>query len=241
MKLKKEADIKCRNLVLAAGPFTTWIFDDLFTTQQLGLDNYVQRGHWLHVRSKTFLSNEEIALRFPNAADTIPRFEKEITMVPRIGDKEIAVSAMEEQVIRRSLDANHACTDKLGKSSKLVPVLAKYVDRDVVSIDEERILHRGCSVISTANDQNPIIDKVPTSGLGRNCSEEEDRNPCGVWLCYGFGRHGTMLAPGAACMLVSMIVKGRREANCFDFTVPVYAKPKQDGLEGGKGKGKAKI
>ena len=56
-----------------------------------------------------------------------------------------------------------------------------------------------------------MVTKVPLSVLhGQPPDLVADRTN-GVWLCYGFGYHGTYLAPGAAHLLGEMMYGQRAD------------------------------
>lgn len=154
-----------------------------------------------------------------------------IRMVSRPTTRIIQVSGWETGDRNTKVHPQYALQPNTGRVREVRAAAAEYLD-GIPDIQEDA---RGRSLTSTANGGNPIIDKVPVSGLGRMCDEELDRDPCGVWLCYGLGKHGTMLAPGAAHMLVSKMVGRPSEHDGYDFSLPMYSRPEA------KGKGKNKV
>ena len=140
--------------------------------------------------------------------------------------------------MNRVVPRKHADELSRGKIRELNTVASKYLSKKRLLVNNKvSIVGRGRSELSVANDGNPIIDKVSTSGLWISPgSSAADEHPCGVWLCYGFGRYGTMLAPGAARMLVSKMFGKGPNVDDSNFLLTQYVKTN----DMGKGKGKAK-
>ena len=227
-----------QNLILAAGPFTTGIFNSLFNAHRVELKNHVQSTHWFHTTMNDIAEKDDIGLRLPQAAESEALLENEITVLPLLEESALAVSATTKGSANKELNRNAALTPREGKTSALRAVAAKYMNDNRLDVgDKKQTLKKGRSELSVANDGNPIIDRVPPSALGIVCNDDlEDQQPFGVWLCYGFGRFGTMLAPGAARMLVSKMFRGSAGQDDDDmFSLPAYIKPEA----AGKGKGKA--
>ena len=230
--------IPCRNLVLAAGPFTTRIFSKLFMNTPLELENHVQASNWFQVKTAAMMSGASAAFRFPHAAESEGRIDNEIYMITDPSDNSIAVSGIATHVRHIALSKDLAEESKHGKTSELKVVAAKVLKANETDVEtKSNIIRRGCSELSVANGMRPIIDGVPASGIERAFNDEEDDSrPCGVWLCYGFGKFGTMLAPGAAKILVEKMFGKMSDLMAVhdDFRLPPYQKPQT------KGKGKAK-
>ncbi|KAK3705706.1 hypothetical protein LTR37_013149 [Vermiconidia calcicola] len=238
---RSAQQLQCGNLILAAGPFTTDIFDSLFEKHRLkDLDNLVQAAHWFRVASDNVTPADDIALLIPKAAKSVPQLRNEITLVAQPEGKTIAVSGLGLATRNVNLGQDEALEPKKAKTSELRSISAKYLNRDGLDIkDKAHIQSKGRSEISEAKDGAPIIDRVPVSGLGvAHKNEIDDDYLCGVWLCYGFGRHGTMLAPGAARLLVEKMLTGSSGLEDGECRIPKYIEPKPMGLDKGKGRAK---
>jgi glycine/D-amino acid oxidase-like deaminating enzyme len=232
------AGIPCKNLVLAAGPFTTGIFGKLFKNTPLELENHVQGSDWFHIKTSAIGSRAGAAFRFPRAAEFENRMNNEIYMITNPSDKTITISGTTTHIKNTDMNAERAQEPSRGKTSELKLVAAKHLNEAEIDLKKDNIVHRGRSELSVANGMRPIIDRVPASSIGLACKDEkEDCQPCGVWLCYGFGKFGTMLAPGAAKILVSKMFGGRSDSMVADddFRLPRHQKPQVEG------KGKAKV
>lgn len=229
----------CRNLVLAAGPYTTGVFNSLFKETPLELENHVQGSDWFEVRTGAPGSGGSAAFRFPHAAESEDRLDNEIYMFTNSSKNGLIIAGTTTHIIRnKHLNSSLVHSPGRGKTSELKLVAAKYLNPAEVDTEQkDNIVHRGRSELSVANGMRPIIDRVPASGIGLACKDgKKDVQPCGVWLCYGFGKFGTMLAPGAASILVSRMFARwsvSMEAE-EDFLLPRYLEPQA------RGKGKAK-
>ena len=232
--------LTCSNLVVAAGPYSSWILRDLFKQQRLALENHVQRAQWFQATTQGLTKADEVILRVSTQPTKDGKIESDISILAQSEEQSLSVFGMSSSIKDQDLSHADARHDSEPRLTELRAVASAYLNNDngLVVTEKASIIERGCADLSVANNGNPIIDKVPASALGRAPTEEQDANPSGVWLCYGFGRHGTMLAPGTARMLVQKMVKGSCEADCFDFSIPVYTKIKPE--DKGKGKTKAK-
>lgn len=232
--------LPCSNLVLAAGPFTTRIFHKLFTNAPLILQNHVQQSHWFHVNTAA-VKKTDSALRLPDAAKDERKLENEIWMVPNAFNHVLCISGITTRVEDEDLSSNLAQVPGRKHTGELKAVAARYLDPDRVDVQSKsNIVERGRSELSVANGMRPIIDYVPTSGIRRDEDNTLRSSPdsSGVWLCYGFGKYGTTVAPGAAKILVSMLLGKMSEAlpdeDQFGLTRCVKTQVQ------GKGKGKQK-
>lgn len=75
----------------------------------------------------------------------------------------------------------------------------------------------GSTTISTAFNHRPLIDMIPWHVVDPRTKETvaEDKiktRLLGIYVAYGFGRHGTTLAPGVARIVVSKMVGGKEDA-----------------------------
>jgi hypothetical protein len=201
------------------------------------LQNQVQTAHWFKIAFNGSPITEG-CLRFPEAAIKESRLHNEITMLARSTDNSIVVSGYHLRIEDHDIGSDDALNPGRGKTNQLKTLTAPYLNHDDLDVlDRDQTLSTGRAELSVGNDQAPIIDKIPASGLGLATMDESvDLHPDGVWLCYGFGRYGTVLAPGAARLLVSrMRGDGGDDTS---FRKPPYERPAPEQLFG-KGKGKA--
>ena len=196
---------KCENLILAAGPFTTWIFKDMFTGSRLHLENHVQGAYWLDVDEDIEKTGTHLSLRFFNQRDRSSKFERDLLVSSRTNHMKACntlrisgVAAWTEDLV---LEPNIALHPRDGKTKDLRKAMSKYLSTDHFDINSEPRQAKGCCELSTANDGNPIVDRVPAAALGIQCDEGRQAVPGGTWLCYGFGRQ----VPRAVMVLRAMI------------------------------------
>lgn len=235
--------IPCSNLVLAAGPFTSGIFNGLFPNTPVKLENHVQSSDWFHVQTTAVDLQSATALSIPDAATSEERLDNEIVMIANATNNTIAISGTTTHIRHKDLDSSLAIEPSHGKISELKAVAANYLDAAHVDMGvKKNIVRRGRSELSIANDMRPIIKNVSTFGIGIGDGDAaEDRKASGVWLCYGFGKYGTMLAPGAAYLLVSKMFDGDSLSMGEDDDSRLLEDGHPRDEVKGKGKGKAKM
>ena len=224
--------IECTSLILCAGPFTTGILHHLLPSVLPDLENHVQGSDWFHVKMDGAGNIDDGAIRFPNAAQGEERLQGEVVVRPQVQEKVLAISGLTSNIRNKDLQPGLVKTPGRGKTSELKDVAAKLLNPAHVDLDSKLdIVDRGRSELSVANGLRPIIDMVPVSAIeSSKASTMNGGRGSGIWLCYGFGQHGTMLAPGAAKLLVSKMLG--RVSEDDNFRVPAAPKPRP------KGKGK---
>ena len=230
--------INCQNLILTAGAFTTGIFEKLFKDNVLKPENHEQSAHWFHIALDDVHPEDDVGLRFPQGVKAEARYQSEVRVALRTEDNVLAVSAMDKETVNADLDRTVAISPRRSKTSELRNISTQLLSGQRVDpTDGKQLRRKGRSELSVGNGGNPVIDKVSTLDLAVSSDEEgEDDSPCGIWLCYGFGRHGTLLAPGAAQTLVSKIFGRAAEQDDRESLFSKDIKPNAIG----KGKGKAK-
>ncbi|KAK5167028.1 uncharacterized protein LTR77_007757 [Saxophila tyrrhenica] len=230
--------LSCSNLILAAGPFTTYIFDQLFANQVVSIDNNIRAAHWFTISATIESAIDDVALRLPKAAATERKLQDQITMVARPTANTVKVTGFGAAVSKVRLPPEQALQARAAKTNELRALTAPYLNREGLNLkDKKQVQAAGRSELSTADGDAPIIDRVPASALGISTSNGADGYSNGVWLCYGFGRHGTLLAPGAARVLASKMFGGGEEMD--GFGLPAYEVPEAQVHSKGKGKAKA--
>ncbi|KAK1075238.1 hypothetical protein LTR74_000644 [Friedmanniomyces endolithicus] len=193
-----QMELTAQNLIIAAGPYTTAIFDHLYPASPLKIANKVQFGIWFPVAVDKLSDKDNVGLVFPDLAAEDAKLEDEVKMVGRPSSGHIIAAGLE--------------TDSMGGS----PGLDDALDLDIVNKGPIRHLRRlagrrlgedavtpenaptGYALVSTSARNLPVIAKVPASALGTSHNRALDDRLNGVWLCFGFGKRGTTLAPGAA-------------------------------------------
>jgi glycine/D-amino acid oxidase-like deaminating enzyme len=197
--------LKCTNLVLAAGPFTTTIVHELFEGHSLPIQNKVQAAHWYEVEIKGLRIEHDMGLRFTDAAKVEDRLLPELAMLARSRDNRIRVSGFSSRLKHEEMVLKMALRPARGKTRQLKELTKPYVNEEAVDLKDKAHIRTGRVALSVANGNAPIIDGVTAPALWQ--AGKSDPSSAKVWLCYGFGRWGTLLAPGAACMLVSRMVR----------------------------------
>lgn len=229
--------IDCTTLVLAAGPFTSWIFHQLFDKSLAKPENHVGSAHWFHLSSKSTSGLDDVALSLPRAAQSEPRLRNELSLVALPEESTIKVSGFAAATEMKHLEPVDAITTRKGKTVELKALTKGYLNRPGVDVhNKEQIRATGRAELSIANGGAPMIERASISSLTRDSNATTgDNNSRGVWLCYGFGRYGTMLAPGAARVLVCKIMK-----ESSGMTGPIGTPPDHSTCRrGDKGKARA--
>ena len=196
--------LRCQNLILAAGAFTTGILSDLFehATELRNVTREVQR---LHVELGAISDEDNVALVLPNATSSVDAL-RDITMSVCREDKQLNVSAMDKHTTLAHISGGLALQPRKAKTTELRQIVSRYLDHANMDITNKKIHHRAHrSYLSYASGRGPVIDEATPNMLGLNSSDVAASEHSGIWLCYGFGHHGTTLAPGAAEVLVSKL------------------------------------
>ena len=184
------------------------------------------------------MDENDTALGFPDAAESERLLEHEIRMVPNVSQNVLVVSGTTAQLESTDLTSSLARESGRSHTRELRGIAATYLDAARVDVkDKSNIVESGRSELSVAHGMRPVIDRVLASSIRKDATVLHPGGvSSGVWLCYGFGKHGTMVAPGAAKILVSKMFSKQSEAVSVDdrFGIPVYVNPQ------GLGKGKAK-
>jgi glycine/D-amino acid oxidase-like deaminating enzyme len=201
---KAAKQLKCTNLVLAAGPFTTNLVHELFEGHSLPVQTKVQAAHWYDVAIKGLRIDHDMGLRFTDAATEEERLLPELTMLARSKDNCIRVSGFSSRLKVEEMELKRALRPARGKTRQLKELTKPYVNEEAVDLKDKAHIRTGRVALSVANGNAPIIDGVTAAALWQ--AGKSDPSSAKVWLCYGFGRWGTLLAPGAARMLVSRMV-----------------------------------
>ncbi|KAK4549354.1 hypothetical protein LTR36_006351 [Oleoguttula mirabilis] len=225
---KARETIRCQNIVFAAGPWSTELFQHMYRNSPLQLENHVRVAYWYRLQTPSMSDKEDVGLLFPDLADADEALEDKITMVGQSQKHSVIVTGVGSKSQVTQLNAVEALDPQLSDAQPLrhlKRIAAKRLDGNGQDVFRADNVARGFSFISTSDQQLPVIDKVPSSGLGMVCTGEEDRRRCGIWLCFGFGMYGTTLAPGVARALCRKIFGGRSGVNDVNFKIPMYAQP----------------
>ena len=188
----------CSHLIFAAGPYTTSIVQDLFSDgKKLKLSNTCSEYLWMDVS----LEDADEDLEAGVAVTTTDAWSAGmLTMVVRPGSDKIEASAAAKQTYRARL-GSHAARNPASISWSPLNELGKQFLRK-----DSGLQGRGGNgaIVSVAKGGQPYVGllKVPREVDGEYVEKEN------VWLCYGFGRYGTSLAPGAARKVVAKMMEG---------------------------------
>jgi glycine/D-amino acid oxidase-like deaminating enzyme len=197
MDSNKTSTIECQNLVIAAGPWTAELFKTLEEDSEYVLENHMRRVPWIGVPLTKFdvgvdgVTKDDHGLILPDAIEKEEVLNKEVVLIPQPARDEPVVIAMATAKPEAEMEVGPA--DALEPdfiSPKAVRHLKSAVVKKFEALEQNPSLENeivvGTSIVSTGPNERPVID-VASPGL---------------WLCYGFGMHGTSLAPGAASALV---------------------------------------
>lgn len=194
----RSADIQCNNLIVAAGPWTTEVLRQLlpWTDQP---ENNSQYYDWIRIPRINIRSYDNTGLLLRNTADG-----EGAIAAAQSRSREILVAAISRKrkaagVIRTSARSQNIIDEN--ESSR-----AKMLATAVVERFHDDNFTEGRALISTANNNLPIIGKIPSKVVDARF-EGVDNNPLGIYVAYGFGKHGTTLAPGTATLMRRMICR----------------------------------
>ena len=181
-------------------------------------------------------------------AESEERLGDEICVVVDSEKNTIAISGTAAHIRDKSLSISLVKDPSHGKVSELQKIAANCLNTTSVNVLEKITAGRRHRwELSVANGMRPIIDGVPGSraGLSNTDAAVEMQVPHGVWLCYGFGNYGTVLAPGVAKILVARMGSNDEDVSA---DVDAFRLPDQQPSEDAdmmqvkaKGKGKAKV
>ncbi|KAK0930977.1 hypothetical protein LTR29_016524 [Friedmanniomyces endolithicus] len=221
-----------QNLIIAAGPYTTTIFNRLYPASPLKLANKVQYGIWLPVAVDKLSDKDNVGLVFPDLAAEDAKLADEVTMVGRPSSGHIIAAALETD----SMGGSPGLKDALGLDlankgpiRHLRQLAGRRLGNDAVTPENART---GYALVSTSAGNLPVIAKVPAFALGTGIDRALDDRPDGVWLCFGFGMRGTTLAPGAARALCRRLFGGKSGMQDSVFGFPGLGYPRKGKLGG---------
>lgn len=202
-------DSSCSNLVLAAGAYTTHLLAQLVGHLPVAMPNYLRTAHWMEVEfALESRAVDDIGLRIMDAGMNDDQLQDEITVVATPpGEGIVRLAGYTAANHDKPLDVQDQSGVKL-KSLKVAAAPYLRVGRFNEKIDKF-VRASGRSDLSVGPKEAPVIDRLPRSFLGGPGEEEgKSGGSGGLWLCYGFGRFGTTLAPAAAMCIVEQITSG---------------------------------
>lgn len=230
---KARETIRSQNLVFAAGPWTTEVFQHVYQKTPLRLENQAKKVYWYRLQSLSMTDKEDVGLLFADLAEADEALEDKITMVGHTQKHTVTVTGIGSKTLNTNLNPQEALEPEVGDGDAqplrhLKRIAAKRLGKDNGDVLRADNVDRGFNLISTSDQRLPIIDKVPASGLGTVCTGEEDKRRCGVYLCFGFSMYGTALAPGIARVLCNKMFGDKSGVDDVNFGIPKYAKPAPD-------------
>ena len=193
----RNATIQCQNLILAAGAYTSGIVQYLFPQNSLKLENHVRDAHWYHTLVSDMTKEDDIGLILPTIAESDRLLDDKMIMVSSQEDEIISIIGQDRESKNIPLSPADAMADHPSDRNALRH-LKRLIAERLRPIGGDPRYTEGSSLISSSNNDLPVIDAVPTSLLFNTPGNEASRQESGLWLCFGFGMYGTTLAPGAA-------------------------------------------
>jgi len=199
--------IKCQNIIVAAGPWTSGIVSDLLPWANFSVDNHLKRYEQIHIPNMNLAAEDDCGVVFGDG---------DMTSKAHAEDEDILAAIIIDKGENKHLPIDLAIKGTSSHDTKSVEYAAKKHLRSYSKAG----MTRACSWVCTATEGGlPIIDKIPAAKVDERFGGEEE-SPLGIWLCYGFGTFGTTLAPGAARALRRRICgekSGIGEAVCSAF------------------------
>lgn len=211
-----EGDVQyldCQNLVLAAGPWTTGILQDVLFEDDVGLTNTIRTAYAyvVGIEMATKAEKDDVGLLLPFVAQDDKYIQASIGIAARVPKTQVTIFGTSKQTEDTNLPADDALDPSLD-SAKPFGRIREYAGRRLDStggddrdfFETEGVRSRYAKV-STSADGLPFVGRLPTSGSGSVDSAGQHNRPDGIWLCFGFGMYGTFLGPGVANALVSQL------------------------------------
>ncbi|KAK5126889.1 hypothetical protein LTR08_004556 [Meristemomyces frigidus] len=198
--------LRCQNLIFAAGPWTTEIFNKLFVGSTVKVDNNVSIPYWARLEVPSMPDKDNIGLIFPDITGGVESLEDRITMVAQATEDCMTITGVSAPSRITHLRPADALEPQSGDTKAVRPlksIVRKRLTAEGQAALDKAYVGENYNFVSTSEKQLPIVDKIPTSRLRglKVPSQKDDARPCGVWMCFGFGMNGTTLAPGAARVL----------------------------------------
>lgn len=196
---KDSLQIDCTNIVVAAGPFTTWIAQYIFNgAEKTGLVNKHQSYLRLDVPLK-YQSDptDEAAIA---VATTDDWSAGNMSMIFDPNEASIRISAAEKPMANVNIPHFNARDSPWYDTTSLKALAAGYLD--VKHGKELEVSNSGGATVSLARGRQPYVGPLRM----RSDKSSDIAEIPNVWLSYGFGQFGTTLAPGAALAMVRMML-----------------------------------
>ena len=214
------------DLIIAAGPYTTGLYFELFPESQILLENYNYAHQVVSLQEFGLGADDNIGILLPMFPSNDATYQNPLRMTAQPSSDTVTVSCRRQHSADVHFSPRHAVRRSGGGSTKLRDLAEEYVDHPGVDVHDRERHSQHMSFVSTANEHKPIIDCVPVSLLGASGGSGTNRPsiPSRVWLCYGFGDHGTTLAPGIARRISKMVNHETLEIDTSDFSLPELRK-----------------
>ncbi|KAK4580083.1 hypothetical protein LTR86_000285 [Recurvomyces mirabilis] len=203
--------LDCQSLVLAAGPWTTGILQNVLFEDDVALLNNVQTAYayLIDTEMASKADKDDVGLLLPFIAQDDKYIEPRVGLAAHVLKKQVTIFRTAKQTEDVHLSMQDALNPSLG-DAKPFGRIREYAGRRLGPIDgngqyqfEAKNVRTRYANVSTSAGGLPFVGKLPASGPGTAALAGQMERPDGIWLCFGFGMHGTFLGPGAAHVLVS--------------------------------------
>ena len=202
----KFSKLDCERLILAAGPWTPELLQNLFSNSALPLDNNVKKASWWRLPLSEMTEKDDIGLILPNIADANKHLDGKITMTASAARGLVTVTGLDKTSHPQQPIPGDALDHEKNEKAlvHLKRLISKRTPGGKNDFDFAEGASSGSNFVSTSRNDLPVIGHVPKAALGKGKGKaaERDSQESGVCLCFGFGMYGTTLAPGAARALV---------------------------------------
>lgn len=192
--------VPCSNLILAAGPFTPAIFQHLCEKPKNAPPfplppTIVQEAHWVDVGTVKVPRDDRrytgvVVSDKPKASEPT----RVISMVPRKiadGDDVLRVAMCQKSTrswvntIQALEDAQPRITEEVAAS--FGQMIEKHISRSATA--KKEFVGHGAAYVSIPGPEGKAVMEISN----------------GMWLSFGFGAHGTTLAPGVGHHMAQMV------------------------------------
>lgn len=237
--------LPCKRMVIVAGPFSQDVLETLFPDRKLALDNDAILHQWMRINGIRIPreSNVGVILDMPDSeTSTGP-----VQFAARRHHNAVEVSRCSRKTPDDIITHKDACRTRIGSTSEVRRIAGEILSssngRDAHLRNIGEYVHQANFLISTGNEGNPVIGKVPDWVTSATDTSGETGS-ADVWLAYGFGNYGTTLAPGVGRLLVQAMSGEEPEVDLYDFAVTEMEQSKPEfkiptiPASASKGKGK---
>ncbi|KAG0645083.1 oxidoreductase [Hyphodiscus hymeniophilus] len=193
-----ETDVPCTKILIAAGAWSSRVFETLFPNSDMKLPISSLAGHSLVVRSPRWSKEHEG--KGCHAVFTAGEDGYSPEIFSRIGGEIYVAGLNDASLALPSLPTESKIEEK---SIKILKETAKQLLGEKEDLDDLEVLKTGLCFRPVTHKGTPILVKLPEKSLGSIETRGGDEG--GVWLAAGHGPWGISLSLGSGKVMAEMI------------------------------------